>query len=79
VLTIIFIIFFFTMIELPALVVLGLWFAQQIVFGALDLASPTEGGGVAYFAHIGGFALGLLLIRAFATRRKDVPSRFPVY
>ena len=80
VLTVIFIIFFFTLIELPALLVLGLWFAQQIVLGLLDVAGPaSEGGGVAYFAHIGGFAVGLLLIRAFAVRHKEVPPRFPVY
>src|SRR5207302_6201061 len=64
VVTLIFIIFFVTVVELPALLVLGLWFAQQIAFGATDLTNPTGGGGgVAYFAHIGGFAFGLLMIR----------------
>ena len=80
VLTIVFIIFFFTLIELPALVMLGLWFAQQLLFGWLDLVSPAgAGGGVAYFAHIGGFVFGLAMIRAFATREKHVPPRIPVY
>ena len=70
VITVIFIVFFFTIIELPALLVLGFWFAQQVLFGALDWASPTGGGGgVAYFAHIGGFVFGLLAIRLFAQRR----------
>jgi membrane associated rhomboid family serine protease len=70
VLTVIFIVLFFTLVELPALVVLGIWFAEQAVFGALDLTNPTGGGGgVAYFAHIGGFAFGLLAIRAFAHRQ----------
>jgi membrane associated rhomboid family serine protease len=70
VVTVIFIVFFFTIIELPALLVLGFWFAQQILFGYLDWASPTgNGGGVAYFAHIGGFVFGLLAIRLFAQRR----------
>jgi membrane associated rhomboid family serine protease len=68
--TLIFIILFFTIIELPAMLVLGLWFAQQLVFAALDYGSAGEGGGVAYFAHIGGFAFGLLAVTLFATRRR---------
>ncbi len=80
VVTVIFIVFFFTIFELPALLVLGFWFVQQVLFGYFDLADPTaEGGGVAYFAHIGGFVLGLLAIRLFATRRKAIPPRYPVY
>jgi membrane associated rhomboid family serine protease len=69
VLTLIFIILFFTIIEVPAMIVLGIWFLQQVLFGAYGLSDPTGGGGgVAYFAHIGGFAFGLLLIRVFAHR-----------
>jgi membrane associated rhomboid family serine protease len=81
VLTLVFIILFFTVIELPALIVLGLWFAEQAAFGAAGLTNPTGGGGgVAYFAHIGGFAFGLLTVRLLATRRKQIPAaRFPVY
>jgi membrane associated rhomboid family serine protease len=81
VLTLIFIVLFFTVIELPAVVMLGIWFAQQIVFGALDLTNPTGGGGgVAYFAHIGGFAFGALAIKAFASRvKRPPPPRIPVY
>ncbi len=71
VVTVIFIVFFFTILELPALLILGFWFVQQALFGYFDLANPTgEGGGVAYFAHIGGFVFGLLLIRAFADAQK---------
>jgi membrane associated rhomboid family serine protease len=83
VLTVIFIILFFTIIEVPAVIVLGLWFVQQVLFGMYDLSDPLgSGGGVAYFAHIGGFLLGLLLIRAFATRRNPyyLPRpRVPLY
>jgi membrane associated rhomboid family serine protease len=78
VVTVIFIIFFFTIIELPALVVLGLWFLQQAVMGYFDLAQPGQGGGggVAYFAHVGGFLFGLLAIRVFATRKRVDRQRY---
>jgi membrane associated rhomboid family serine protease len=80
VLTLVFIILFFTVIELPALLVLGFWFAQQAVFAATDLTNPTGGGGgVAYFAHVGGFVFGLATIKLLATRRRKVPPRYPVY
>jgi membrane associated rhomboid family serine protease len=70
VVTVIFIIFFFTILELPAILFLGLWIVQQAVLAYFDLLQPTEGGGVAYFAHIGGFVCGLLLIRVFASEKR---------
>jgi membrane associated rhomboid family serine protease len=80
VLTLVIIILFFTVIELPAAVMLGIWFATQAVFAAVDLTNPAGGGGgVAYFAHIGGFIFGLLTVRLLATRRKATPLRYPVY
>lgn len=45
-------------IPVPAWIVLGVWFAIQIFSGA---ATPTDGGGVAYWAHAGGFAAGLAM------------------
>jgi membrane associated rhomboid family serine protease len=76
VVTVIFIVFFFTILELPALVVLGLWFLEQALFGYFDLANPGGGGGgVAYFAHIGGFVFGLLAVRLFA--KKPPPRQSP--
>jgi membrane associated rhomboid family serine protease len=72
VLTAIILIFFFTLIEIPAMFVLGFWFVQQIAFGYFDLTNPTGGGGgVAYFAHIGGFVFGLIAIKLFANRKKE--------
>jgi membrane associated rhomboid family serine protease len=80
VLTLVFIIIFVTVIELPALLVLGLWFLLQLADAS---AQPISGGGgVAYFAHIGGFVFGLLAIRLFANRRNDDyvrGTRIPVY
>jgi membrane associated rhomboid family serine protease len=83
VVTLLIIIIFFTIVELPALVVLGLWFLMQVFYGAAELGQPLGGsGGVAYFAHIGGFAFGLALIKLFANRvHEDYEHqrRIPVY
>jgi membrane associated rhomboid family serine protease len=77
VLTLIFLIIFFTFIEIPAYLFLFIWFAQQAIFGAVDLTTPSGGGGgVAYFAHVGGFAFGLLAVRLLAKRRS---AAYPVY
>jgi membrane associated rhomboid family serine protease len=75
VLTLVLIIFFFTVIELPAAVLLGVWFALQL----LEAEVNHGGAGVANFAHIGGFLFGLALVHAFAKRRTSVPPRYPVY
>ena len=80
VLTLVLIIFFFGVIEVPALVMLGVWFAEQAVFGAVGLTSPgNAGGGVAYFAHVGGFVFGLVSIRLLATRRTPTPPTAAAY
>jgi membrane associated rhomboid family serine protease len=83
VITLIFIVIFFTVIELPALIVLGLWFLLQVFYGASELGQPIGGsGGVAYFAHIGGFLFGLVLIKLFANRVQtdyERERRIPVY
>ena len=56
-------------IRLPAFVVLGLWMGLQVVSAYLD--TGAEGGGVAWWAHIGGFVAGCILVIPF--RRRDVP------
>ena len=68
VLTLVFLIFFVTIVELPAVYVLGFWFLTQLYFGVAGLATPLGGEGVAYFAHVGGFVFGLLVIRLFYLR-----------
>jgi membrane associated rhomboid family serine protease len=82
VVTLVFIIFFVTIIELPAFFFLGFWILQQFAFGYLDLTAPAgDAGGVAYFAHIGGFVFGFAAVKLLATRVKtdyDGP-RYPVY
>jgi len=76
VITVIFIVIFFTLVELPAVVVLVLWFAQQLLFGALDYASGGQAGGVAFFAHIGGFVFGMLVVRLLARPKRYTPSPY---
>jgi membrane associated rhomboid family serine protease len=80
ILSLVFIVFFVTIVEVPAAFLLGFWFLEQLYFGAAGLSNPVGGGGgVAYFAHIGGFAFGLALIGLFARHRKSESPRFPVY
>jgi membrane associated rhomboid family serine protease len=74
VVTVIFIVFFFTILELPALLVLGGWFVLQALSATMD-----AGGGVAYFAHIGGFVFGLLAIRLFASKQRTKPQNDRLY
>jgi membrane associated rhomboid family serine protease len=82
VLTLVFLFVFFTFIQIPAMWFLLIWFGQQLLFGYFNQVDPTGGGGgVAYFAHIGGFVFGLLTVRALARRYNpdyDQP-RFPLY
>jgi len=68
VLTIIPIFFFLRLIAVPAVFLLGFWFVLQVISGAGSIGSS---GGVAWFAHVGGFVAGLLLVGLF--RRRDVP------
>jgi membrane associated rhomboid family serine protease len=73
VLTLVFIIFLVTVIEVPAFVLLGIWFALQFLpaVGQTALTEVGEGGGVAYLAHVGGFAFGLAAIKLFANRARE--------
>ena len=59
--------------RVPAGVVLGMWFVMQLLSGGMSIGS--SGGGVAFFAHIGGFVAGMALIGLF--KRRDVPYFAP--
>lgn len=69
VLTLIPIFFFFELIEIPAFIFLGLWFAIQIFSGALSFGISSASG-IAWWAHIGGFIFGYLFARVFFSKRK---------
>jgi membrane associated rhomboid family serine protease len=59
---------FARMTTLPAIIVLGGWFVLQLLSGIMSLGPQTVSGGVAFFAHIGGFVAGLLLVHIFKRR-----------
>ncbi len=67
-------IFFFIVREIRAFWFLFIWIGFQLVDGGFALEHPESGGGVAFFAHIGGFAFGMLTIYAVAKRRPLRPS-----
>jgi membrane associated rhomboid family serine protease len=79
VLTLIFIIFFVTLVEIPALILLAIWFILQFVPALGQVATPEVGGGegIAYFAHVGGFLFGLATIKLLVRKRKDPDPPLP--
>jgi membrane associated rhomboid family serine protease len=66
--------FFF---EMHALIFAGLWFLLQILQGTVELFAPSSGGGVAWWAHIGGFVAGVILVPALRRRRRNYRRYFP--
>lgn len=57
-------------IEVPSVLFIGIWFVTQLSSGLLQLGAYGDFGGVAWWAHIGGFVVGVLLVRVFAPRPK---------
>ena len=66
---------FITVAMLPAWIMIGYWFLLQLISGLLTLGESTQGGGVAFFAHIGGFVAGYLLVRPLADKGRLVNQR----
>jgi len=64
---------FVKIVRIPAVIVLGVWLAAQILAGMHQ--GPLEGGGVAWFAHIGGFAAGMVLVFLFQQRERVLEAR----
>jgi membrane associated rhomboid family serine protease len=70
ILTIVPLFLFIHFIELPALIVLGFWFVLQFLNGAASVVMSSATGGVAWWAHIGGFIGGILIFKVFRPRPK---------
>ncbi len=70
VLTLVPVFYFLRMVEIPAMIYLGFWFISQLFNGlfALTAVDVFQGGGVAWWAHIGGFVFGVVVIRLVASR-----------
>lgn len=80
VMTILPIFVFITIREIPAIIILGLWFVLQLFsgVGSLGVTDAQDMGGVAYFAHIGGFVAGMVLIGLFGGfRQRRPPAQQP--
>lgn len=75
VVTLVFLFFFVTTIRLPALVLIGLFVVNNVVSGLASLQAAAnmsvESGGVAYWAHIGGFVFGIILAPVFGLFKQD--------
>ncbi|HUF37544.1 MAG TPA: rhomboid family intramembrane serine protease [Anaerolineales bacterium] len=73
VLTLLFLGYFIRMMMIPAVYLLGFWILMQVFSGLMSLGGPDVGG-VAFWAHIGGFAAGVILVRLFARRRSEASA-----
>jgi len=77
ILTLIFIFFFIDVIVLPASLWIGIWFLMQFM-SALISVNHLSMGGVAWFAHIGGFITGIILVKILYRKRKDEEFEIPL-
>lgn len=76
VLTLIPLIIFWEIIELPAIFLLGFWFVMQLFSaGAIAVTANTQGGGVAFAAHVAGFIAGMVAVFGFRRRQGGVWNR----
>jgi membrane associated rhomboid family serine protease len=75
-----FVFLFFGVFEIPAGVYLGLWFAMQLFNGAIGLTVPADvSGGVAWWAHIGGFVMGTAVASLVRVRQRERRHWRPEY
>ena len=78
VLSLVFLGFFYQLLQVPAVIILGFWFLLQLVSGVASLGVESAAGGVALFAHIGGFVAGVavgLLVRGAGPGGRPLPLR----
>jgi membrane associated rhomboid family serine protease len=74
--TLVFIIVFITTVDIPAAFLLLYWFAIQFFSGVGSVGYSTSDGGVAWFAHVGGFIAGMLLVMVMPTQQRVRPWRY---
>jgi membrane associated rhomboid family serine protease len=67
-------IIFFILRDVPAVLFLGIWFVFQLLDGSMAILHPQAGGGVAFFAHIGGFVFGFVTVKLFQKRPPLQPA-----
>jgi membrane associated rhomboid family serine protease len=74
--TLVFVFIFFTTVDIPAAFILVYWFITQIFssYGSIAYTQVSDAG-VAWFAHIGGFIAGMILIKTIGTRQRYFPRR----
>lgn len=65
------------MVNIPAVLYLGLWFLTQLFQGVMALSNTAAAGGIAWWAHIGGFVFGLVLAYPFTLGRRPEPKWYP--
>jgi len=61
--------------DVPAVLFLGIWFLEQLFAGSMLALSPVaaQAGGIAWWAHVGGFVSGAILVWAFHPRQRSAP------
>jgi membrane associated rhomboid family serine protease len=74
--TLVFIIIFITTVDIPAFFLLLYWFAIQFFSGVGSVGDSASSGGVAWFAHVGGFIAGMLLVMLMPTQQRARPWRY---
>ena len=67
---------FVQFVEIPAFIFLGYWILIQFLIGTFSLASGPARGGVAWWAHIGGFAAGAIMVFIFKKRKRRLPRQY---
>jgi membrane associated rhomboid family serine protease len=75
--SLIFLGFFYQLVKIPAAIVLGFWFVLQL-FSGIGSLGATQGGGVAFFAHIGGFVFGVVVAWLVARLDRGGPVGYGV-
>jgi membrane associated rhomboid family serine protease len=65
---------FFLPFFVPAIVLIGVWFLTQLFSGLAEIGQTTAGSGVAWWAHVGGFVTGMVLIVLARPKRRPSPG-----